>query len=244
MSGDAVISLSAAARLWRVSKTTADEWHAAGKLRVFRAGRRGLEASLHDVRATKVIPESLLQMEGVTARILDAAVQNRIVVPQEGRYSLDDLDELKRLVAIGHVDTAPLSPRRISGLQPTAFRWTVEDERAQVAAGADPAALPVGYWASPAPPRFIPPADVFFYQFGDPYLERPIDSASFVASEGYELLRRNELRQWRQAKDRYARLRVGDSMPRAWIESSHRYVIAAEQWVREHHRRSSRGRTA
>jgi hypothetical protein len=79
---DAIISLSAAARLWRVSKTTAYGWHAAGRLRGFRVGRRGLEASLRDVRATKVLPESTLLMEGVTARILDGAVQHRALSPK------------------------------------------------------------------------------------------------------------------------------------------------------------------
>jgi hypothetical protein len=129
MSGDAVISLSAAARLWRVSKTTAYEWHAAGKLRAFRVGRRGLEASLHDVRATKVIPESLLQMEGVTARILDAAVQNRIVVPQEGRYSLDDLDELKRLTIVDGQRFPRNVASKIRGILASSFRGKMATEK-------------------------------------------------------------------------------------------------------------------
>src|SRR5260370_42290235 len=94
---DAKISLAAAARLWRVSRATAYEWRAAGRLGFFRVGRRGLESSLHDVRAAKGLSEPALHQQRVAAGIVDLAVQNGIVVPEEGRFSLDDLDALKRI---------------------------------------------------------------------------------------------------------------------------------------------------
>jgi hypothetical protein len=166
---DAIIPLSAAARLWRISRATVYEWHAAGRVSFFRNGRRGLEASVRDVRRAKVLSDPALQaflQQRVPPELVNLAIQNGIVVPEEGRFSLDDVETLKQFATVGHIDLPPSSPRRISGMQVTAFRWSVEDERAWVQAGADPVALPDRYWATPIPPRFIPPVDVFLYSFG------------------------------------------------------------------------------
>ena len=236
---DALISPSAAARLWRVSRTTVYGWHAAGRLPCFHARRRGgpLSATLREVRAAKVLTESSTLLEEIPARILESAIRSEVVTPADGRFSLDDVDELKRLAALGHVAPGSPIPRRSSGIRLASFRWAVEDEVAWVRAGADPAQLPDGYWATPVPPRLIPPADVFYYELG----ERRSETQFIRRSEGYE--KRSEDFVWCQAKERFHRLRVGDSMPRAWVESSHRWAIAAEQWLREWQRRKHHGHT-
>jgi hypothetical protein len=242
---DAIISLSAAARLWRVSRATVYEWRAGGRLPFFHSGRRGLEAALRDVRNAKVLTEPALQalvQPRIPTEVVNLAVQNAIVVPEDARFSLNDLEALKRFAAIGPLDAdvPPPSPRRISGLQLSAFRWTVEHERAWALAGADPAALPDPYWATPVPPRFIPPIGVFFYSFG----KRVRNQQLMHRSAGYE--KRADDIVWRWATEDYyehKRLRIGDSMPRSWSESSQRYLVAAEQWMREWHRRRHRGRT-
>src|SRR5579859_1898434 len=86
---DAFISLSAAARLWRVSRTTVYGWHAAGRLPFFRVRRRGgpLSATSRELRAAKVLTESSTLLEPIPPGVLDAAIRSEIVIPDDGRFS-------------------------------------------------------------------------------------------------------------------------------------------------------------
>jgi hypothetical protein len=237
-----MITLPAAARLWHVSRATAYAWHRIRRVACFRKGPNGLEAPLEDVRAAKVLPQSTLALEGVSAQQLDAAVQNGVVVPAGGRFSLADVDAIKRFGAAPRgTDSAPslAQVRQPSEYHLNRFRWTVDDERAWVAAGADPAILPDAYWSTPEPPRFIPPADVFLYEFA-----RVQRRFQFVSrSAGYE--REGERLVWCIANDRYAVLPVGEPLPPAWLDSSQRYLVGVEQWLREwNNRRRRNGQTA
>jgi hypothetical protein len=129
--------------------------------------------------------------------------------------------------------------RHHSGTELVAFKWTTDAERKWVAGGADPASLPDAFWATPRPPRYIPPADVFLYRLGERFpLHRPIGcfiwrSAGYF-TQGGELI-------WCEETDRYQRL-LDKAMPQAWIDASHLYRVGEEQWLREWQRRQSPGR--
>jgi hypothetical protein len=248
---EATSTLSEAAKLWRVSRTTPHRWWQAGWLPCFYDGPRGLTASLADVRAAKVLSESALSQHGVAADVLREALQTAVVCPHEGRFSLDDVDELLRLAALGHGAPStvgerrespmryagpPPPPRRLSGVQFAVFRWSQQEVEAWVEEGADPTALPDSFWAMPVMPRFIGPADVFLYEFG----KRRRGGIQLVRRSGGYAREAGKL-VWHSEKEDCTRdgvrLRVGESMPRAWAESSHRYRMASDQWVREWYRR-------
>ena len=97
--------------------------------------------------------------------------------------------------------------------------------------------MPDPYWSTPEPPRFVPPPDVFLYE-----LVRVQRGFRIVSrSAGYE--RRDECLVWCFANDRHAQLPVGEPLPAAWAESSQRYLVGAEQWLREwNNRRRASGR--
>ena len=232
------ILLARAARLWEVSRGTAYAWHRSGKVRCFREGRHGLEASLDDVRAEKVLPESSILGDRITRKLLDNAIACALVVPLGQRFSLADRDELRRLAGYGALQDPARPPERYqSGTELiAAFRWTIDAERKWVAEGADPLRLPDAFWATPKPPRFIAPADVFLYRVA----KRLPDGAKgrFVwRSAGYET--QGEQLIWCEASEHYDRLLEGQTMPATWTESNHRYRVGKEQWLREWVRRQS-----
>lgn len=238
------ISIADAARLWGISRAGAYRWHTSGRVTCFRMGARGLEATIAEVRAEKVLSAGALRSDRrIGTEVLDFAVQSILVFARDGRFSLADRDTLLHLAERSRVPGQERPATRFSsGFQLRAFQWTVDDERTWVAAGADPAALPDPYWATPAPPRFIPPANVFLYTRGYP-IRRADPPAHFVRrSEGYE--RQDDVLTWCPATEEHDRLVDGQATPHAWREASHRYLVGAEQWLREWHRRQARFRSA
>ena len=236
------ILLARAARLWEVSRGTAYIWHRTGKVHCFRGGRQGLEATLADVRAEKVLPESAVLSDKITRKLLDNAIACGLVVPEGSRFSLADRDELRRLAGIGPgPETQRVSERHQSGSALIAFRWTIEAERQWVGEGADPADLPEEFWATPRPPRYIAPANVFLYRLGKRLPEGGPKGRFIWRSAGYEA-RGAEL-VWCEAVARYERLPEGESMPQAWTDSSHHHRLGREQWLREWQRRQTKVRS-
>jgi hypothetical protein len=180
----------------------------------------------------KVLLESSILSDRITRKLLDHAIATGIVVPEGGRFSLADLDELKRLAEEGAEGDRPRAhTRHHSGTELVAFQWTIDAERRWVLEGADPRKLPEAFWATPRPPKYIAPADVFLYRLGKRFpAHRPI--GCFIwRSAGYEM-REAEL-VWCEETDRHARLLDNESMPQLWVDSSHRYRIGEEQWLRE-----------
>jgi hypothetical protein len=231
-----LVTLAEAARLWKVSRATANRWNQLGALTCFRRERGTTLAPVLAMRALKVLSELELLPHGITREVVRTAVGSGIAVAADsGRFSLDDVEELQSLAAAGHL-SAPRPPQRISGVHFAPFRWGNKEVEVWVEAGADPGTLPDAFWVLPCVPRFIPPADVFLYEFG----KRLRGGIQLVRrSEGYA--RERDTLVWHSEKDdctrNGVRLRVGESMPRAWAESSHRYRMANEQWVREWYRR-------
>jgi hypothetical protein len=81
---------------------------------------------------------------------------------------------------------------------------------------------------------FAAPADVFLYQ-----LVRVQRGFQIVSrSAGYELRDRSLV--WCFANGRHAQLPVREPLPAAWAESSQRYLVGAEQWLREWNNRHTR----
>lgn len=237
------ILLARAARLWGVSRGTAYAWHKTGRIRCFREGAFGLEASLDDVRAEKVLPESVILGEKVTRKLLDEAIARRLVIPDGWRFSLADRDQLREFAATAATREIRAAPERHqSGTRLiTVFDWTVDEERIWVASGADPTALPDGFWATPRPPRYVAPAGVFLYRPGHRLPEGGPRGRFVWRSTGYE--RRGNDVVWCHADERYARILDGEPMPAAWLESNHRRRVGKEQWFRLWVRRQSRLRT-
>jgi hypothetical protein len=229
---DAPIPLAAVARLWGVSRGTVYAWHRAGRVRCFREGPRTLEAALGDVRAEKVLPESSVLSERVTRKLLDNAVATGFVVPAYGRFSLADRDELRRLAGEAVPQEAPREQERHqSGTRLVAFKWTIDAERQWVLEGADPRQLPEAFWATPRPPKYIAPADVFLYRLGPRFPARRPVGCFVWRSAGYDT-HTGELA-WCEENDRFDRLLDNEAMPQAWIDSSQRHRIGEEQWLRE-----------
>ena len=75
---------------------------------------RGFEASLRDVRAAKVLSEATILAEGIGPRQLDAAIQQGIIVAVERRFSLDDLEAIRRLAERGSWLGVVAGPRRLA----------------------------------------------------------------------------------------------------------------------------------
>jgi hypothetical protein len=142
---------------WGV-KTADTAYRLAKKLPSFRRDGRLLQVDERDVRAAKVLAQkTLLAEHGVTEQELKLA-RRRGILGEKGRYSLDDVREMRGQPPQREGATAPAK----LGAEE---RFLLVRELA--ATGGDPSELPPEFWDTPTCPPFSAPANLFRYRLGE-----------------------------------------------------------------------------
>jgi hypothetical protein len=226
------LSVRDAAALWGVSRNIVYYWIKTGLVTCFRRGRAGeTTASREDVLNAPVLQRREVLARGISPRLLDRAVRERIAVPIQGRFSLRDLEAIAEWPGTPKDDSAaphPAGVRRQSGFV-RALQWNQRKEMEWVERGADPWELPPGYFDLPKPPRFIGPADLFRYTLGAPVPNKP--GARYVRrSPGYE--RRDGKLVWCEQDDQFDKLPKNARLPQKWSDANREYDLLVERWIR------------
>jgi hypothetical protein len=155
---DGWFSVTQAARLWNVTRQTANEYFRDGRVTSVRRGERRLEAPERAVWAAKVLlPSDLEAKFKVTTERLAAAEREGLVRAHRGRFSLDDLAVLRE----GHRARQTAAPNT----RMTPEQRAEELER-MARGGGRPADYSDAFWDTEVCPTFSPPVSVFAFGLG------------------------------------------------------------------------------
>ena len=153
---DELIGTVEAARLWSVTRQTANGWFKSGRVKGARLLEDDWKASERAVREAKVLPASSLFEFGVTDSKLADFEREHGVLSKDGRFSLDDVNAVCG-------KTAPGATRPTRVLSAAERLQLHIDLRLR---GVDPHDFPDEAWPVHVCPPFVGPPNLFAYGLG------------------------------------------------------------------------------
>lgn len=240
-------------KLWNVTVQCVHKWRNTGRIKLHKREEDDRWVAQEDeARAAKVLREAdakrWLAARGVPETRLDLAVHVGLVTAEaretngEDCFSIDDVELVERTYREqreGDDDnTPPDAPPIVSDLGTGPDADDTRDRRRALLDylenGRSPCELPTWFWDTPAPPTFVPPLNVFHYEFAarrmndaqDSFVTEIKRSAGYTRNEEGKLVFAPESPSFDLASELHA---AGTTPP--WLEHENRmYELAREDW--------------